>query len=335
MTTTKTVAARRPAELKLGDKLDIIKNKRAFSLAFPIAMLAIIVVVFTALTSGQFLSKNVMIGIFNQSLIVGTMAIGVSFIYSIGEIDFSVGSSMGLAEAIGAVAYRATDNIVLMIAVQLLIALALMMFNCMLGVTFKLMSATVAIVAMSLYSSITQWVVGADPIKIDYAACKTLEGGYRYVVFVAYFVICLLVYHATAVGRKLRFIGGNEKCANQSGIRSSSSKYMAFLMAGIGVGIAATFTTIRSASVATGVGASMGMDVMLATVLGGMSIFGGARSNAYAGLIGALTVTALNKGLLMLDVPSTLIQGARGIIFLLLVFANSQRPSTLPSKQQI
>ena len=54
-------------------------------------------------------------------------------------------------------------------------------------------------------------------------------------------------------------------------------------------------------------GSGLGMDVMLATVLGGMSIFGGARSNAYAGLLGALTVAALNKGLLMVGVSSALI----------------------------
>ena len=334
--TVKSVAAEpKGVTLTLGDKLDILKSKRAFPLVFPLVMLLLITALFSALTGGQFLSRTVMLGIFNQSLIVGTMAIGVSFIYSIGEIDFSVGASMGLAAAIGALVYSATGNIVLMILVQMVVAIGLMLFNCTLGVTFHLMSATVAIVAMSLYTAITQWIIGPEPISVDYDACKVLEDGYRYVAFLLYFLVCLLVYHGTSVGRKLRFIGGNETCANQSGIRSSRSRYWAFVMAGIGVGIAATLTTIRTASVAIGVGGSMGMDVMLATVLGGMSIFGGARSNAYAGLIGALTVTALNKGLLMMNVPSTLIQGVRGVIFLLLVFANSQRPDTLPSRQQM
>ena len=78
----------------------------------------------------------------------------------------------------------------------------------------------------------------------------------------------------------------------------------------------------------------MGTDVMLATVLGGMSIFGGTKSNCFAGLIGAITVTILNKGLLMIGVSSTMIQGIRGIVFLLLVYLNSERQKTLPSRQQ-
>ena len=91
---------------------------------------------------------------------------------------------------------------------------------------------------------------------------------------------------------------------------------------------------MRTANVAFNTGAGMGMDVMLATVLGGMSIFGGTKSNAYAGVIGAITVTMLNKGLLMIGVSSTMIQGVRGIVFLLLVFLNSERQKTLPSRQQ-
>lgn len=79
---------------------------------------------------------------------------------------------------------------------------------------------------------------------------------------------------------------------------------------------------------------ALGMDVMLATVLGGMSIFGGSRSNAYAGLLGALTVAALNKGLLMVGVSSAFIQGIRGVIFLLLVWMNSERQNLLPSRVQ-
>ena len=112
------------------------------------------------------------------------------------------------------------------------------------------------------------------------------------------------------------------------------TQYISFLFAGVGVGLAGVYQTIRTANVASTVGTGMGTDVMLATVLGGMSIFGGTKSNCFAGLIGAITVTILNKGLLMIGVSSTMIQGIRGIVFLLLVYLNSERQKTLPSRQQ-
>lgn len=334
MATPTATAPERQVRLTLWDRIDIIKNTRFFPLAFPLSMLVVVFLLFTALTGGGFLRKTVLMGIFNQSLIVGTMATAVCFIYTTGNIDFSVGAVMGLACTIGALAYQATGSMTVMLIVTILAGLVLMMFNCTLSVVAGVKPAMVAIVAQSVYGAITTTLVGANPIGVDNSICKILEGNYRYIAFLVYFVVCLIIYHKTEIGRKLRFIGGNENCAVQTGINSMKCQYLSFLIAGIGVGLAGTFQTMRTANVAFNTGAGMGMDVMLATVLGGMSIFGGTKSNAYAGVIGAITVTMLNKGLLMIGVSSTMIQGVRGIVFLLLVFLNSERQMTLPSRQQ-
>lgn len=334
MATPTATAPERQVRLTLWDRIDIIKNTRFFPLAFPLSMLVVVFLLFTALTGGGFLRKTVLMGIFNQSLIVGTMATAVCFIYTTGNIDFSVGAVMGLACTIGALAYQATGSMTVMLIVTTLAGLVLMMFNCTLSVVAGVKPAMVAIVAQSVYGAITTTLVGANPIGVDNSICKMLEGNYRYIAFLVYFVVCLIIYHKTEIGRKLRFIGGNENCAVQTGINSMKCQYLSFLIAGIGVGLAGTFQTMRTANVAFNTGAGMGMDVMLATVLGGMSIFGGTKSNAYAGVIGAITVTMLNKGLLMIGVSSTMIQGVRGIVFLLLVFLNSERQKTLPSRQQ-
>lgn len=331
---SKTKVAPKKADLKIGDSIDIIKNSRGFPLIFPLSMLVLIILVFSIATQGKFLSLNVITGIFNQSLIIGVMATAVSFIFTTGNVDFSVGAAMALASAIGAAVYQTTQSMTICVIVTIIAGFGLMLLNCTMSVLFNVKSAMVAIIAMSLYTAITQEIIGAAPLKIDFKVAKVLEGNFRYISFVAYFAACYILYHKTAIGRKLRLIGGNEECAKQTGINDKKIQYVAFAIAGIGVGLGGTFQLLRSGSAAVTVGGSTGMDVMLATVLGGMSIFGGSRSNTYAGLIGALTVTALNKGLLMMGVSTTLIQGVRGLIFLLLVFLVSERPKTLPVKQQ-
>lgn len=75
------------------------------------------------------------------------------------------------------------------------------------------------------------------------------------------------------------------------------------------------------------------MNCMLAIVLGGMPVFGGSKSRAYAAVIGAVTVTTLSTGLLMVGVSSTVLQGVRGVIFLLLVLAGNKRPQLLPTRE--
>ncbi|MBR2552991.1 MAG: ABC transporter permease [Erysipelotrichaceae bacterium] len=321
-------------KLTLVDRIDIIKNHRLFPVIFPLTMLVVIFLIFIVLTGGRFADTRVLTGVFNQSLIVATMATAVAFIYSTGNIDISVGNVMGLAACLGAMAYQATQSMTVMIVVTMVVGLVLMMFNCVLGLVFNVKSAMVAIVAMSVYGAITSVLVGAEPIGVDFKACKVLEGNFRYIAFILYFVVCLLAFSRTAIGRKLRFIGGNENCAEQTGINRKKAIATSYVFAGIGVGLAGVFQVLRTGNVAQTIGSGMGMDVMLATVLGGMSIFGGAKSNTFAGFVGAVTVTVLNTGLLMIGVPSTLIQGFRGVFFLILVFLNSERQKTLPSRQQ-
>lgn len=325
----------RKVKLKFNDMLDIVKNQRMFSLIFPFAMLLFIIALFGILTKGSFCTAGVMKSIFNQSMIIGTLAIGMTFIFTTGDVDFSAGNVMGLAAAVGALVYQNVQNIVTTICVTIVMGILLMLCNYTLSVVLHIKSAMVAIIGLTLYASITQQIVGAGTLRIDYNLCRNLESGaFRYISFMLFFGLCLLVYYWTPIGRQLRFIGGNVECARQAGINITKARCIGFLLAGLGIGLAGVYQIIRTGSVSSSVGNGMGMDVMLATVLGGMSIFGGAKSNAYSGFTGALTICALNQGLLMVGVPSTVIQGVRGVIFLLLVVLNSERAATLPSRQQ-
>ena len=318
------------------ERIDVIRSNRWFLMVFPFAMLAVIILIFGAATGGNFFRVSVLKGILSQAIIIGTCATGVAFIYSNGNLDISIGSVLGMGATLGVLVHNATGSTPLLILVSVGVSLALMAFNCTMSVVFNIKTITVAIVVTQIYGAITTLLIGgAGTIDIPYETSSLLEdGGFRYLAFFGYFFFCLIVYHFTKAGRELRFLGGNEACARQTGISNGKATYVSFLMAGLGVGLAAVFSVIDVSAVSVETGSGLGMDVMLATVLGGMSIFGGARSNAYAGLIGALTVAALNKGLLMVGVPSAFIQGIRGVIFLLLVYMNSERRDLLPSRMQ-
>ncbi len=334
---SKDIAVKKASpQLNFKEKLNLLKDNRFFTLLMPFAILLIVIVIFGPMTNYRFFSKFVMTGIINQAMIIATLAIGVSFIYATGNLDISVGSVMALAATIGALVYNKTGSVLLMIIVSILVSVVLMLFNCTMSVAFNIKCITVAIVVMQIYGAIEAKLLGASELKVPYELCEQLEnGGFRYFAFAAFFVLALVVFHWTKIGRVIRFIGGNGECAHQTGISNRKYVYVTFLMAGLGVGLAAVFTIIRTGSISIETGNGMGMDVMLATVLGGMSIFGGAKSNSYSGLTGSLTVSALNKGLLMIGVSTTILQGIRGVIFLLLVYLTSERQSSLPSRQQV
>lgn len=324
------------AKLGFSDYIDMVRSKRGFTILFPICIMIFLFLLFGALTGGRFWQGNTLLIIFNQGLIIATVAIGVSFIYTTGNIDISVGNAMALAATLGALVYNFTENVAAMLLAAVAVGTLLMLFHSTLSVILGIKTITVAVVMIQLYSAIVSWILGPNQLYVDYSMAKSLENnGFRYIAFALYFVLCLVIYHLTPMGRKLRFIGGNENCARQTGMNPKTAVIGSFLMAGLGIGLGACFTIIRTGTVSISTGEGMGMDVMMGTVLGGMSIFGGAKSNCYSGMLGAMTVAMLNSGMVMIGIPNAIIQGVRGVIFLILVFLNSERAATLPSKQQV
>lgn len=334
--TTSAVVKEKELNLSWKERIEIVRNNRHYLMVFPFVTLALIILIFGIATGGNFFRPSVLKGILSQAIIIGTCATGVAFIYSNGNLDISIGAVLGLAATLGVMGYQKTDSAVVMIVTCIAAAVLLMLFNCTMSVFCHIKTITVAIVVTQIYGAISTLLIGgAGKLDIDYPVARNLQvGGFRYGAFVLYFVFSIIVYHFTRVGRELRFLGGNENCAKQTGMSNSKATYISFLMTGIAVGLAAVFNVVDVAAVSVETGGALGMDVMLATVLGGMSIFGGSRSNAYAGLIGAITVAALNKGLLMIGVSSAMIQGIRGAIFLILVFMNSERQKLLPARVQ-
>lgn len=322
------------AKLSLGERFAVFKSNRIVGILTPFVFLAVTIILFGVLTSGRMLTANNMQKLLNQGLIYAALATAVSVIYTMGDLDISIGAVMGVGAMLGAMAYNATSSTVVLVVVTIGSCLGLMMINCTLGTVLGLKSMSIAVIMMQIYSQIQNKVIGASgAINVDFAVMNKLEGVLRYPLFFGYVILVFVIFQFTFFGRADRFFGGNPICAQQTGIRANQIKYIAYVLAGLGVGVAAMLSIMRTGSVSTSTGNQMGTYCMLMTVLGGMSIFGGARSNTYAGLIGALTYTALNMGLQMLNVSSSIIQGIRGVIFLILVYVNSEQNDLLPSRQ--
>lgn len=327
-----------PAEgiLRIRQNVGAARGKRIVRGALPFVFLFLLILLFGTATAGGFFGRSVIIGIIDQGLIFATLSTAVALIYTAGNLDISIGNAMAVAGVLAVMIYEVTSSVTVMVLSCFIIAIGLMLFNCTLSTYLRIKPATVGIVMMQVYELIQSSLIGNRvTIKVDYAVCRLLEDGiFRYAAFVGYIVLVFVIYNLTYIGRASRFYGGNRRCAEQTGMNEVKLKYIAFAICGLGVGLAGVLTIIRAGGVSTSTGSGFGMDCMLSTVLGGMSIFGGANSKSYAGIVGALTVSTLDKGMLMVGVPTTVIQGIRGVIFLVLVYLCSERLSTLPSRDQ-
>lgn len=315
-------------------KLAKLSENRWLQTVLPILCLAVIVVIFGVATKGRFVTKVNLNMIIDQALIVAVVATGASYIFATGNINIAMGSCTALTAAICAIAFEKTESTLIMFAVAIVMGIVIMGICALLSTLLRVSVIHVTIVMMVLLTALQEEVLDGGTVSLPYALTSSMQKMYiPYIIFGVFVLGCVIVFHFTSVGRCLKAVGSNEKCAGLTGIFWNKYVLIAFLVAGLGAGLGALLTIIRSGSVGVTTCSTMNMDVMLAIVLGGMPISGGSKSRAYAAVIGAVTVTALNNGLLMVGVSTTLIQGVRGVVFLFLVLAGSKRSVLLPARE--
>lgn len=311
-----------------------LKENRYLQAVLPVACLAVIILIFGLATRGRFVTRVNLNMIVDQALIVAVVATGASYIFATGNINIAMGSCTALTAAICAITFEKTGSAVVMIVVAVVMGIAIMGLCALLSTLLRVSVIHVTIVMMVLLTALQEEVLDGGTVSLPYALTSRMqELKIPYVIFAVFVLGCIVAFHFTGIGRSLKSVGSNERCAGLTGIFWSRYVLIAFLVAGLGAGLGALLMIIRSGSVGVTTGATMNMDVMLAIVLGGMPISGGSKSRAYAAVIGAVTVTALNNGLLMVGVPSTVVQGVRGVVFLLLVLAGSKRSALLPARE--
>ena len=308
------------------------KNRWTSRLLSPI-ILALLILVFSLATGGRFGNVRNLTMILEQALVVGTVATGAVFIFATGNVNISMGATTALVATIAAKAYMATESVPIMFAVSLAAGVAIMGLTALLSTWLDVRVLYVTVVMMTLLASIQMTVLGSSNIQLPYDMTSALDGaGLPLILYILFFIFCTVLFHFTALGRKLRYIGINDLCAELTGFKKSRYLLIAFLIAGIGVGLGALSTIVRNGTITTDTCSTLNMDCMLAIVLGGMSCFGGSRSNTYSAIVGAVIVTVLNNGLLMVGVSNTVLQAVRGVVFIILVCASQKRPQGLPSR---
>ena len=139
------------------------------------------------------------------------------------------------------------------------------------------------------------------------------------------FVVAYLAFTYTRLGSRLKAIGAGETAARFAGIRVDRTKMLIYMTAGCITGLAAFINSVKVGSVTSTAGNQLETQIMIALVLGGMPVNGGAKVRFYNIILGVMTYKVLSSGLVMLMIPTQLQQLILGIIFLIEVALFSDR----------
>ena len=129
------------------------------------------------------------------------------------------------------------------------------------------------------------------------------------VVFYAFFT------ENTVIGRRIYAVGGNEKAAKLSGIRSDRLVFLCFVNMGMLAALAGMIVTARLNSATPKAGTGFELDAIAAVFIGGASMTGG--SGRIVGVvIGALIMGIMNMGMSILGVGIDYQQMIKGLVLL-------------------
>ena len=261
----------------------------------------------------------------NQSVVVALVATGAVFIYTLGSFDISLGAATGVSALLGAMAYNATGSLIVMFLTCVGVALLIGFINSSLASVFNLPIFVTTVAMMSVLSAFMLILIGlngaGDTIKVKAKAVKPLDNiPFKVAVLLCYIALCWFVFTLLPVGRQSKFIGGNPVCANLSGISAKKMAIVAAMISAVGIGLGAFLTIVYAPTLNKDAASSIGMDVIIAIVFGGMPVSGGPRSRITAAVVGAFSMGFLTQIMTMLNLGSGFGQMIKAAIFLVVVF---------------
>lgn len=313
----KTSTENKEQQLKKLSKMTMIRS------LLPIAGLIIIFLMFNALTNFRMMNNLPLV--LSQVYVTMISATGVFFIMTMGGLDFSQGSILGIASIV--VCMVSKTSIPLAIVAGIAVGAAIGAINGYFYVYRKIKSFIVTICTMFLFRGFIKYLTTNAPVAGSATLINFDSTELKLACTLVVLIIGFILFRFTKFGTYLKAIGAGEKAAMFSGIRTDRMKFLIYTLAGAITGFAAFINVIKVGSVTSSGGNQLETQILIALVLGGMPISGGAKVRFENIIVGSLLYIVLNSGLTMMGFTTQMMQLIQGVVFLIFVAVFADRQS--------
>jgi ribose/xylose/arabinose/galactoside ABC-type transport system permease subunit len=270
-----------------------------------IVLIALIVVV--SLTTENFLSADTFRGNLTQLIPVVVTGSAVTLLMVAGYLDLSVGGVMALSGIVAAWLSVNQVNTGVAIVIGVLTGALLGLLNGLLVVKLGV-NAVIATLGTGLYLALG----AANLVAQHYGGTvsgtmrdfRSLGTGYfgaipiAILVMVVFVGACVFLEKLTLVGKYAVAMGSNFQGAKLAGVPVETQRILLFTLAGLASGLAGAMTASRLGVGVPSIGDGMEFSVIVAAVLGGVSLAGG-RGRVLATVAGAAILTIIRSALNM------------------------------------
>jgi ribose transport system permease protein len=318
-------------------KPDFQINWRKYGIVLIFILLCIVFTFITPWRDGYpvFLTQVNIINVIRQVSIVGIMAVGMTFVIMIGQIDLGVGSLLAVCGMLAAVLQKAGAGLFPSVIVPMLVGIVTGVLVGFLVTKARVPSFVATLGVLASYRGIAlliseqpvggiqdnfrfigAGVLGDIPLLANIPFVRILP--IPIIIFILVVVVGSIVFHRYPFGRHVAAVGGNEEAARLSGISVDRIKIMVFAISGFGAAISALVLTARLRSAQPNSGEGYELDVIASVVIGGTSLYGG-RGSIWGSFVGAMLIGVLSNGLNLMGVSPYLQPLIKGVVIVMAV----------------
>jgi inositol transport system permease protein len=286
----------------------------------------VLLVLLLSVTTPSFRTVGNMVNILKQVSIIGIISCGMTLVVISGCLDLSVGSVFSLLNVI-IISLQQRSNL-LAIAVALIVAVLIGLFNGVIITAFDMNSIIVTLGSLSLIGGLALLYTNGAIIHGISDTWFSVIGKDRLFgipVHVLVFLFVALIYQilltGTSLGKKIRYVGVNPEAARIAGIRTGKIRTLTFIISSLSVAVAAIIYSSRmvTGSPVTGVGYEF--SAITALVVGGISLRGGSGS-ILGTIIGVLILAVIVNALTLYNVTFSIQNIVKGFLIIIAIIAD-------------
>jgi ribose/xylose/arabinose/galactoside ABC-type transport system permease subunit len=302
---------------------DVLKK---FIFRNTLVLILLLIVIIMSFVTKNFFSIENLFNILRQVSIVGIMAIGMTYVLLIAEIDLSVGAILSLCASANVVMQK--HGFAVSILVTLGVGIICGLINGLIISRIKVNAFMTTIATQILFMGVALLItkgkmIGIRPERIFSFIGKESILGFPVLGILLF--VCLIIFgiilQLTVYGRRIYAVGFNIRAAYVSGLKTSNIILSSYLILGVTTAIAGIALTSRLTSITPIVGSNYLFDVLTVVVLGGTTLSGGV-GNIGKTFLGIIFYGVVNNSMLLAGMPFELQQVVKGLILLLAIFYN-------------
>ena len=303
---------------------NLFKARWMSSLIFLLALFLI-----TGIADPSFLNYSSIISCFNSATMYTLLAVGIAFVIMTGEIDVSIGATLGITAAMTGMIAQQGGSVASMLAACMATGAAVGLVNGMGVAYFGVPSLIFTLGTNSVVRGLIYILTDGRTIEnfggtIASYGNKTLfaEITVYYAIAVALVVIAHYALTKTRKGKYFIAVGDNAGGANLVGISVLGTKVLAYILCGLFAGLGGFVFASKYGQVMTVAGNGYEMTAIAACVIGGISLSGG-LGNMVGAAIGAVIMSSISRLLVFIGLPATYNNTITGVMLIVIVVVDS------------